>query len=586
MIRFLGTVVLGLGMVIPASAQGLNVTGVSPVRHALAVSPNGPVVIDFDKPVDPAAFTRRGFMVWGRWSGVVQGELTFENNNTRARFTPNRPFSAGERITVSLARHVRAGTGETLGQGYAWQFWVRALPASLVLNETARLEVRRANEEWIQTYGAYAGDLDGDGYTDFAVPNERTNDVRVFMNDGSGGYRGGFSVYPVPQGDRPSTNEGADFNLDGHIDLAVGNSQNDQMSVFLGRGDGQFQAAQTYTVGMGVRGLSTLDLNGDGYMDLVTANDVGGTLSLLLNDGDGTFTLTENLSLPGLQERATDPADINGDGLMDLFVGALGSKEMFVLLGNGQGGLEMAGRYPLGGESWMIAAGDVNGDGHADVVSANSRDNEASVLLGDGTGALSVPRFYRTGSFPLAIDLGDLDGDGDLDMVTSNYNSADWTLYENFGNGDFVLPRTLQAAQAGSCAVLHDRNNDGTLDMTGIDELSDQLFLFTNTAIPTTNTRTDRPITGFAVDPAYPNPFQDQVHLILTLDQTGPVHVAMYDALGRYVHTLLETTLGAGRHTLTWDGMDAIGNRMAEGRYFARIKGPEGARTQILHFQR
>jgi hypothetical protein len=39
-----------------------------------------------------------------------------------------------------------------------------------------------------QTYGAYAGDLDGDGWSDMILPNEESDDLRVFMNDGTGGY--------------------------------------------------------------------------------------------------------------------------------------------------------------------------------------------------------------------------------------------------------------------------------------------------------------------------------------------------------------------------------------------------------------
>ena len=40
-----------------------------------------------------------------------------------------------------------------------------------------------------------------------------------------------------------------DFNGDGHLDLAVSSPFSDTVSVFLGKGDGTFQAAQSYNVG-------------------------------------------------------------------------------------------------------------------------------------------------------------------------------------------------------------------------------------------------------------------------------------------------------------------------------------------------
>jgi hypothetical protein len=511
--------------------------------------------------------------------------LTFEDNNTRIRFIPARPFSAGERVTVQLARHLKTPDGTTLPYGFSFQYWVRSLPASLDLQETDRLEVRRPGEFRVTTYGAYAGDLNRDGYTDFVVPNESSNDIRVFMNDGTGKFDGAFAVYPIPEGRIPSTNEGADFNLDGTIDFAVGNTGNNRVAVFRGTGTGHFDDVQTYIAGNGIRGLSVLDLNGDGYKDIVTANEGASTLSLLHNNGDGTFTVLPPILTPGQGERGAEAADINMDGVMDLFVGAIDSEEMIVMLGDGDGGLFFHSRVRVGGQTWMIASGDVNGDGYVDVVSANSLSHNASVMLGNGRGELQQAVTYATGQFPLAIDLGDLDGDGDLDMVTSNFSSGDWTIYENRGDGQFINPRTLQATEAGSCAVLHDRDNDGTLDMTGIDELSDQLFLFTNTTTPTATEPIPNAST-FELEPAFPNPFNTQTTLTYTLSTNGPVRLSIYDVLGRRVRTLIDAEQHAGRHAILWNGLDDAGRRVAEGLYLSRLETSTQTRTrQVLYLK-
>ncbi|HMB89494.1 MAG TPA: FG-GAP-like repeat-containing protein, partial [Rhodothermales bacterium] len=301
-----------LGLAHPVQAQ-LQVESMSPTPEGLQVAAETAITVQFNQAVNPETFDARSVMVQGRWSGVVPGTMTFEDNNRRLRFLPDRPFFAGEMVTVNLARHLESSDGEAMTHGYAWQFWIRTRAAFADLQETARLPVRTEQEGRIQTYGAYAGDLNADGFSDFIVPNEISQDVRVFMNDGQGNYDE-FTIYDLPNGARPSTNEGADFNHDGHLDFAVGNSANDQVSVFLGDGTGRLSGPTDYTTDDGVRGLTLLDANGDGSIDIATAHRDDGTVRLLLNNGDGTFTVTAAIELRSAT--AITAADANGDGIL------------------------------------------------------------------------------------------------------------------------------------------------------------------------------------------------------------------------------------------------------------------------------
>src|SRR5262249_33589747 len=82
----------------------------------------------------------------------------------------------------------------------------------------------------------------------------------------------------------------ADFNRDGHKDLATRNSSDNTISVLLGKGNGTFTSAVNYPVSGSGSSLALGDFNGDGRLDFVTENQSGGTISILLNLGNGTFS--------------------------------------------------------------------------------------------------------------------------------------------------------------------------------------------------------------------------------------------------------------------------------------------------------
>lgn len=551
------------------------VLSVSPSPNIANADPFAPIVITFDSSMDTTSFTGSTVMVFGHWSGVLSGEFQFENNNTRMRYIHQRPLSAGELVTVSVSKGVKDQNGDSLAHGYAWTFWVRTLPGTLDLTAVDTILIRRIGEGWIQTYGAYGGDLNRDGYLDITVVNERSNDARVFLADSLGNYSA-FTVYPIPGGSRPSPNEGTDLNGDGIIDYAVGNSANDSVSVFIGDGLGGFLPVRNYHAANAVRGVAILDFDGDGKMDISTANRNGDNVSLFHGNGDGTFAQRVNIEANGTQETAIVAADANGDGILDLFVAALSSSEMIVLLGDGDGGFTFSHKVSTGSGPWMIAVGDVNGDGNVDVVSANSNGNSASVIFGDGEGGLLPATNYPVGNFPLAIDLGDLDGDGDLDMVVSSYGTGDWSVYENNGSGLFINRRILPASIAGSCATLYDHDNDGDLDFTGIDEIADLIFIFDNQEVTSTGTAAVIP-TEYKLHQSYPNPFNPTAVITYEIPEAGNVSLIVYDVLGREVTTLVDGVKLAGEYSVTWK-MEGL----VTGVYFYRLKAGDFVDTKKL----
>src|SRR5262249_36423764 len=111
------------------------------------------------------------------------------------------------------------------------------------------------------------------------------------------------------------------------------------VSVFqnLGKGDGTFGAAQTYTLVGSANSVAIADFNKDGKLDIATA---GAEMDVLLNKGDNTFGAAQKVGPAG---NHLGVADINGDGFVDLaqihtteIPGVYGI-DLVINLGDGQG---------------------------------------------------------------------------------------------------------------------------------------------------------------------------------------------------------------------------------------------------------
>ncbi len=534
----------------PAPAQQGGVLSVQPARNEIGAPSAIELMVEFSDAVDGLTVDSTSFRVFGRWSGPAVGTLSLESENRIVRFRPEDPFFAGEHVTVTLSEGIHFSSGQPLDGGYYWSFWIRSEPGDLDMEEIGRLSIRRAEEARIQSYGAYAGDLDSDGWSDLAIPNEIPADVRVFLS--REGTYADFTVYDLPGSAVPSANEGGDFNGDGYIDIAVGNNGSENINLLMGTADGTLQIMPPVVSGGDSRAVCVIDLDADGDDDIITASRAQSSLHVLLNQAAGEFAGPLPLDGGGISETSCAVGDANGDGRADLFVGSFNSRQVALLLGDGHGQLLLSSTVEVPGPPWMLASGDVDGDGHADVVSAGSSSNMASVILSDGLGRLRAPIDLSSGMFPLAIDLGDIDGDGDLDMVTSNYHGGSFTVYENLGAGLFSRHRDYPASQAGSCAILHDRDNDGTLDMTGVDEIDDILIVFRT---PKLGVATETPLpaqSDLRVD-THPNPTTDAVVFSLDGISPGPTEIVIYDVLGRRVSRLDVSPSHVGRSNARWD---------------------------------
>ena len=79
------------------------------------------------------------------------------------------------------------------------------------------------------------------------------------------------------------------------------------------------------------------------------------------------------------------------------------------------------------------------------------------------------------------------------------------------------------------------------------------------------------PLAGAVLLQNAPNPFNPATRISLVMDQTGPAKLEIFNARGQLIRTLVDGTLPAGDHAITWNGQTDGGTQAASGTYFYRL---------------
>ena len=77
----------------------------------------------------------------------------------------------------------------------------------------------------------------------------------------------------------------------------------------------------------------------------------------------------------------------------------------------------------------------------------------------------------------------------------------------------------------------------------------------------------------------YPNPFNPSTQIRYDLPRAERVIVTVYDILGHRVATLADARQAAGAYSLTWNGLDQHGAKVASGLYLYRMEA--GSYTEM-----
>lgn len=320
-----------------------------------------------------------------------------------------------------------------------------------------------------------------------------------------GQWRNGFDV--------------ADMNGDGHLDIVHGPARKGGPGlpvILLGDGAGNWRhweqarfPALRYSYG----DLRVADFNGDGHLDVALGQHLQGVLAMV-GDGKGGFKLA-NTGLPwdlpgeggsagGFSSRALAVGDWNGDGRPDVLAlgegprpardGGLGARGLIPSdsfgvtvflnqLGAGDGswrGYDQGLQY---GEVFgdAIAVGDFDDDGRLDFVTGSNVFGRRNLLAhgveGGGWRYAAVEK-VRPSSYTKAVAVADFDGDGRDDLAlsqVSNQAGRWWyaldVLYSRTGGWD---RRTLEGGEGrwgyASALGAGDVDGDGTVDLAAVTE--------------------------------------------------------------------------------------------------------------------
>lgn len=157
---------------------------------------------------------------------------------------------------------------------------------------------------------------------------------------------------------------------------------------------------------------------------------------------------------------------------------------------------------------------------------------------------------------------------------STSWKDLNWNLQYDSGEpqGPFAVILAFPYGEGRVVALSDNSLNDGVLTWEGStnDDLVLSLLRWLTERVNQTSVvslpGSDAPNT-WALDPAYPNPFNTGVFLRIRMPVSARIVVRVYDVRGRLVRHLLDESRQEGTHLIHWDGKDDAGRAVASGMY-------------------
>ncbi len=471
--------------------------------------------------------------------------------------------------------------------------------------------------------GAWA-DFNRDGHLDLILGKHEEANV-LLSGDGAGGFVIPASIGMDDAGPATSVSW-CDYDLDGILDAYIANQGTPNLLMKnLGDLGGGFyiftsQSGPVTNDGQSL-GVNWIDLTGDQRPELFISNSFSGNV-LLENTPIGFSDFSYSSGLADVTN-GTGCAwgDYDNDGDFDLYLCNDGMSDHIYDNGGDLHFAPLVGDLATNmGHGRGVVWADFNNDTNLDVYVV--RHNEPDYfLLGDGTG-----QFTRVPVGPIeangtgnAIACGDLDNDGDIDVFITREGMSNLLLSNELAGDNNFLELTLVGSAdqpdaigaqvrltAGGISQIRNlsagsgylNSNSPTLhfglaDIALVDEIEitwpdGTIQTLTNLAanqfmqvtmgenpLSPVNDHLNLPRVT-TLGKAHPNPFNPATNISFALAQSGPTRLDIYTVDGRHVRSLVNESMAAGQHDVTWVGKDDSGQSVASGTYFYQLTDSSG----------
>lgn len=391
--------------------------------------------------------------------------------------------------------------------------------------------------------------------------------------------------------------------------------------------------------------VAASDLNGDGYDDLAvgayawrwwSGQELTGRVYIYFGSPSGLST-TPNVILTGiigsgesLGSQVSGGKDVNNDGYQDLVVGAMNNSEngwiagkVYVYAGgnpmstqpmawiHGEVGGEWLGFYPVS----LLSS--LTGRPYGDVLCSSAeyqspQGNGKVYLLYGGSPMDSIVDLFMIGPRDTTSGTGLGYSSSPGDNITGQGFGSVWAsnVIEDSASGAVYLWLGSPAVDTVKDAAIYGRHYPGGLrDAMGCVVASagdvdgdgrDELMVSNYSANPAESSEVwvlKYTVTGVEGEskitrplPIYlrqnrPNPFKVSTEIEFLLSKEEPGDLAVFNAAGVRVKTIIQGRLSSGKHRATWDGRDDRGTLLPSGVYFVRLRligGFQQTRRMVL----
>lgn len=279
--------------------------------------------------------------------------------------------------------------------------------------------------------GVATGDLNGDGALDLVSANKFGHSVSVLLGSISGTFSAQVSYDML--GRLPRYAVIADLDSDGILDVATANGHH-SISVLIGTGGGVLSSPVDYPGAENSHAIKSADFDMDGHSDVAIGDADSSDVSVFLNTGTGAFA-TQGIYPSGPSPRSLAIADFDGDGSLDIAAANFNAAYVSILHGLGAGSFSSPTNFPAGPTPSVIAAGLFNSDSAPDLIVASAADNTMRVFLNGcqpAAGCSQVPEPSCRTAPKSTLHLRD-DAEDSRDKLTWKWLKGEETMLEDLG---------------------------------------------------------------------------------------------------------------------------------------------------------